>query len=260
MRARRGSIRAPRRRAANRPGRVGSFRTALFFILTTAVPALAAEGFPALRVTDQIERYPITGSDIRHINLQLQANPDASGNTGHGSTRSEIELSTRLEPDAHGCRIARLEVHLDVTTRLPEWHPVRKPSRRTRQEWTQSAATLARHEDGHRAHAVEAAEDLRKTLIDLGPKKDCQRLDLAIAIELHSAVGRLDSRDRRYDARTNGGSRDDPLLDTSQSPGDASRTAASGHCRVRRSSPMLDSTRSGAMVPSPLPAPSGRCD
>lgn len=259
MRAGHGSLRAPRLFPANRPGRVGSFYIALFFILSTAAPALAAEGFPGLRVTDHLERYPITGSDIRHINNQLQGHSDVSSNTSHGSTRSEIELSTRLEPDAHGCRIARLEVHLNVTTRLPEWHPLRKPSRRTRQEWTQSVAILARHEDGHRGHAVEAAEGLRQTLVDLGPKKDCQRLDLAIAIELQSAVGRLESRERRYDARTRNGLRDDPLLDATQSSGN-SRTAETGRCRAPRSSPMLDSILSGAMVPSRLTAPTGHCD
>lgn len=259
MRIRRGWIRAIRPRDSNRIVCAGAFATALCFVLMAAEAALAADHFAALRVTDHVERYLITGSDIRRINRQLQAHSESSANADNGSTRSEIELTTRLEPEADGCRIARLEVRLDVTTRLPEWRPVRKPSRRTRQKWTESAAILARHEDGHRAHAVEAAEGLRQTLIRLGPKKDCQRLDMAVAIELKSAVRRLESRDLRYDARTRGGLRDDPLLEAEHSTGHAGGTV-SGRCRAQRSRPMLDGTLPGAMVPRPLPAADGSCE
>ena len=171
----------------------------------------ASEAFPAVQLADRIERYAITGSSLDQITSELRAHADSAQSPGNGSTRSEIELTTRLEPQDDVCRIVALVVHLRVTTRLPEWSAADKSSRRVRNAWTKSASMLARHEAGHRTHAIEAADALRQALIDLGPKRDCIRLDMAIGIELHSAVQKLENRALRYDARTQGGLRDDPL-------------------------------------------------
>ena len=173
-----------------------------------AVAAHESEAFPAVQLVDRIERYPITGTSIYRINSELTAHAESERGPGNGSTKSEIETTTRLDLHDDVCRITTLVVHLRVTTLLPEWSPAGKPSQRVREEWAKSAANLARHEAGHRTHAIEAAEALRQTLINIAPKKDCLRLDMAIGIELQSAMQRLDSRELRYDARTRGGLRD----------------------------------------------------
>ncbi len=176
-----------------------------------AMAAHESEAFPPVRLVDRIERYPITGSSIDRIKSELKAHAESEQSPGNGSTRSEIELTTRLEPHDDVCRIATLVVALRVTTRLPEWTPANSGSRQVGEEWAKSAANLARHEAGHRTLAIEAAGALRQTLMDIAPKKDCSRLDMAIAIELQSAMQRLENRNLRYDSRTRGGLQDDPL-------------------------------------------------
>ncbi len=174
-------------------------------------PAHAVEAFPPVQFTDRVERYTITGSSIDRITSELRAHAGSAQSPGNGSTRSEIELSTRLAPQHDACRIASLVVYLRVTIRLPEWTAANKSSRRVRNAWKKSLSMLARHEAGHRTHAIEAAEALRHTLMGIGPKKDCVRLDMAIGIELQSALQTLEKRALRYDARTQGGLREDPL-------------------------------------------------
>ena len=176
-----------------------------------AVAAHESEAFPAVQLVDRIERYPITGVSIYRINSELKAHAKSERGPGNGSTRSEIELTTRLDLQGETCRISTLVVHLRVTTLLPEWIPAGRPSQHVREEWTKSAANLTRHEAGHRTHAIEAAEALRERLMGMAPKRDCLRLDMAIGIELQSAIRRLDSRELRYDARTRGGLRDESL-------------------------------------------------
>lgn len=186
--------------------------------LANAATSSAADGFPPVQVVDHMERYVITGSSLRSINAELEKHSGASPAPGSGSTSSEIELATRLELVGDRCRISQLDVRLEVTTRLPDWRPARKPSRSVRKQWAESATILTRHEAGHREHAVQAAEALRKTLIALAPMKDCQRVDTAVGIELQTALQHLDSRELRYDTRTQGGLRDDPLGDKGNSP------------------------------------------
>ena len=176
-----------------------------------AVAAHESEAFPAVQLVDRIERYPITGASIYRINSELKAHAESERGPGNGSTRSEIELTTRLDLHDDACRISTLVVHLRVTTLLPEWIPAGRPSQHVREEWTKSAANLTRHEAGHQTHAIEAAEALRQALIDIAPKEDCLRLDMAIGIELQSAMQRLDNRELRYDKRTRGGLREEPV-------------------------------------------------
>lgn len=246
------SSHAPDSPVARRGWRACPGRWVLFIASFAAVaPALAAEAFPPLQVVDHIESYRVTARSIRLINAQLASNSDAVADTANGSTRSEIGLTSHLEPDGVVCRIARLEVRLDVTTRLPEWRPEGKPSGRTRARWEKAAAILARHEAGHREHAVDAAEALRQSLSALAPMKDCQRLDTAIGIELRSAIRRLDSRELRYDARTRGGLRDDPLR-TAGADGGPSGDAVAERCRTRPIPVTFDNAQSGSIGPPPM--------
>ncbi len=246
------SSRAPGSTAARRGWRACPARWVLLVASSAAVfPALAAEAFPPLQVVDHIESYRVTARSIRLINAQLASHSESSANAAEGSTHSEIGLTSHLEPDGEVCRIARVEVRLDVTTRLPEWRPVGKPSGRTRARWAEAAAILARHEAGHREHAVDAAEALRQTLSALAPMKDCQRLDTAIGIELRSAIRRLDSRELRYDARTRGGLRDDPLR-TAGADGGPSGDAVAERCRTRPTPVTFDNAQSGSIGPPPM--------
>lgn len=174
-------------------------------------PANPTVAFPPVRIDDRVEHYTITGSSISRIDAQLRKHAESTENADNGYTRSAFEVTSRLEPKQGLCRIAALEVKLNVTTLLPEWQPGHTAWREVRERWAKSLAILERHESGHRANALEAAQALRRTLLALVPKKNCQRVDAAIAIELQTAMRKLEVRDRRYDARTQGGLRDDPL-------------------------------------------------
>jgi predicted secreted Zn-dependent protease len=177
-------------------------------LLLTALllPAARAEPptdhFPAVIVVDRVEHYAVTGSTIDEIERQLVEQTDRFENTGNAITRSRFEVTKTLRPDRDGCHLSALQVQLSITTILPDWRPQKPASRKVRKRWNDAAAALKEHEAGHRSHALAAARSLRSTLLNLGTKRTCSLLDVAIALELNARLNRLELEEARYDRRT----------------------------------------------------------
>jgi predicted secreted Zn-dependent protease len=114
-------------------------------------------------------------------------------------------LRTDVEDGAGGCRLAGLELTLRITVTLPEWKPGPWASDALRTQWAATSERLARHEDGHRQHAIDAAHELHQALARLPPQESCQRAQRAADDLLRTAVARLRLRDSIYDQRTDNG-------------------------------------------------------
>jgi predicted secreted Zn-dependent protease len=187
-------------------------------LLLTALllPAARAEPpvnhFPAVIVVDRLEHYAVTGSTIDQIERQLVEQTDRFENPGNAITRSRFEVTKTLRPDDDGCHLSALQVQLNVTTILPDWRPQKPASKKVRKRWNDAEAALRVHEAGHRSHALAAARKLRSTLQDLGPKRTCSLLDVAIALELDAGLDDLELEEARYDHRTWNGLRGSPGL------------------------------------------------
>jgi len=188
----------------------------------------ALQTVPPVRIVDTAVRYPVAAQSIGGINAELRAYATAMERSEQGHTRSEIEVSSQLDPTPGVCRIATAEVSLDVTTTLPQWQAEPAAKSEVRAQWERSLALLQRHEAGHRDNAVDAAESLRQAVLALPPQKNCLKLQMAISLQLQRMRWQLELRDESYDLRTRNGLRDDPrrmgkTLDIARQDGTAQR-------------------------------------
>lgn len=180
------------------------------FVVATALacggPAAGNEaGFPPVRIVEDTVLYPIQGDSIREIRDQLRNHGPQAAGGGYGRTRSDFEMLTELEIDESGCRLATLELSLRITTTLPDWQPGPRASDELRNQWMIAFERLVRHEDGHRQHAIEAAHELRRSLLRVLPEESCLLTQREAEDRLRNAISRLRLRGMIYDERTSNG-------------------------------------------------------
>ena len=103
-------------------------------------------------------------------------------------------------------------MRLRVEVLLPEWRPLRAPSRTLRKRWEAVAQTLAAHEQGHLDYTLEAAQALRTELAEMSAMSSCEATDHAIDRRFRRALMRLNSQNVLFDIRTNHGRRGAPTF------------------------------------------------
>ena len=176
---------------------------ALFFLAgASEVAGEHRQGTSVLRITDEVVRYPIRGANIRAIRRQLEAHGPKAAGPGHGRTHSAFEVVSELELAAGECHLRGFELSLDITMTLPEWQAPSRASTELRSSWEAAFAWLVEHEQGHRAHAVEAAHQLHGELLRVSSQESCVRLQHEIASLLRTAKLQLRLRGRLYDELT----------------------------------------------------------
>ena len=92
-------------------------------LATSAVPDAHPPGFPSVRILERTVLYPIRGDSVREIRSQLEHHGPWPAGEGQGRTDGAFEVGTELEPGADGCRLAGLELGVQITTTLPQWQP-----------------------------------------------------------------------------------------------------------------------------------------
>ena len=165
----------------------------------------------SLQVIDHVERYRIHGDTARKLREQLRDHGPRRGIEGHGRTHSDFQLEYGLVHEDDACHVDGRAIRLVITTTLPDWVPPPGVSQELREHWQVAEGALARHERGHRDHAVAAAGSLTTALARLPVAADCKRAWAGITRELRKAMWKLRQRGIRYDTRTDNGRREDFL-------------------------------------------------
>ena len=163
-----------------------------------------------LRIIEETVRYPIQGDSIREIHRQLRDHGPWPAGSGHGRTRSEFEMRLDLDRDKDECSIRGLSLTLQLIVTLPQWQPGPAASHDVRTQWNDSLARLVRHEEGHRQHAVDVANELHRSLSGLPSQGECARIQRKADDLLRRAVSKLRLRGMLYDQRTDHGAVDPP--------------------------------------------------
>ena len=127
-----------------------------------------------------------------------------------GLTRYRVRPSWRPAASDGRCRVAALELRVEITITLPSWSEVEEASESDRSRWEHIAGAIREHEYAHRDLTIGAAETLFSSLGSL-EARGCTALRRAVTAELALADARLteahDELDRSTPSRLIGPSR-----------------------------------------------------
>lgn len=159
-------------------------------------------------VTQSVRPYLVTGGTSRRLLEEMNALGPVSPGTGRrnfGQADTQVAWTyTFRARDGRRCQIDRSQVKLHIRITLPQWQPAGEPTGALREQWDAFHAALTRHELGHRAFGIAAAEQIRQALDQL-PPTDCQDIESQIERATSPIMQRMSDANRTYDADTGHG-------------------------------------------------------
>lgn len=154
----------------------------------------------------------ITYYDVQGGNLQeLRASLNARGPVGkdgarhHGHVDWHVGWNYDYAPRGVGCRIGNLRVDVKATMLLPRWTGVDTAPASLQEEWERYSQALRVHEDGHAAHADQAAEEIQRRFAAVGGGMRCTQLGEELNRIGQAVLDDYAARDKQYDETTEHG-------------------------------------------------------
>ena len=171
------------------------------FIGTTIAPAGAVE------IRDRIEFYEVQGSTAYELaaGMARWGPQQPSGRRAWAFTAWELRSTYELVAGADGCRLAGIGVTLDVVTTLPQWRAEGRPSWQLRARWQRMMSSIRKHEEVHKAHALDAARRTAASLATLPVQPECSNAERHARSMLAHEVKRARQLSRTFDHATDFG-------------------------------------------------------
>jgi predicted secreted Zn-dependent protease len=123
-----------------------------------------------------------------------------------GQTDWHIEWRSCFEPVGTSCRIAGVTSVVNVTYTLPRWADRRSAPPGVRDRWDRYITSLAAHEKGHGAIALEVARMIERSLVGLHSEEGCEALNVRSAGIVDDVMTHGEALQREYDRVTAHGS------------------------------------------------------
>ncbi len=177
-----------------------------FLLLLLSACVLSAHA--AVDVSDQVERYTIEGSTPSDLRREMSAKgpQGAGGRRFDGYTRWYVSWKYRYNSAGSSCAITSVTTSVKVTMTLPQWRNENRADSATRAQWSRYLTALELHEQGHRRHGVDAANEVDQAIAAMLPAGNCDALGAnanALGMSILRKYNQLDldyDRDTRHGA------------------------------------------------------------
>jgi predicted secreted Zn-dependent protease len=101
--------------------------------------------------------------------------------------------------DKGQCRIGKFKITLSTEITFPKWKNPQDADDKARDIWARSAIEIRKHEDGHKATGIQAANVLARRLKALPSFDTCEELNAAISREGKQIYHEYSLIDRAFD-------------------------------------------------------------
>jgi predicted secreted Zn-dependent protease len=167
---------------------------------------LKAKVLPPL-VTEKQEYYEVTGQDERELRKQMSRNGSSwsDGNKYDSVTSWRVTWDYGYEQTLRTCSPDSFRAHVEIAIRYPKWLRADDVPSPLKEKWDTYLASLTVHETGHRDMAVEAVEELTRTIADMPAAPTCAELDRKIRSLCHERMLKLNDDAKEYDSVTRHG-------------------------------------------------------
>jgi predicted secreted Zn-dependent protease len=181
-----------------------SMRHAALLAAIVAGQAPAAE-LEAPEIRDTIEYRDIVGDTEGGLAAALKqvSATSRSGDRFAASTRWQLRWNFRVEqhPGA-SCELASAKTELDIHMTLPRWMPPSNAAPGLVKRWNAFADALRKHEDGHRAIAIEAARVVTDRAAKVPAAADCAALKNSLGRVADATLREYKDKESSYDVTT----------------------------------------------------------
>lgn len=165
------------------------------------------KGFVPPVVKEKYEYYEVCGCCETDINSDLKQKciKWTDGNKYDSVTNWKLKWDYSHSSAAGACAPDSFTVTVDITFQLPKWVRTADAPQSLADKWDRYIKKLLAHEQGHRDIAVEAANELTRSVGDLPPSRTCAELDRSVQAMSHERMNKLIDDQKRYDTVTNHG-------------------------------------------------------
>ena len=123
-----------------------------------------------------------------------------------GQTDWHIEWRACFEPRGSHCRIGGIVSTVNVTYTLPHWADREQAPQPLRERWDRYRLSLAAHEKGHGAIALEVARLIEAALVGRTDEASCETLNAVTSRIVDEVMTSGEAMQRDYDRATGHGS------------------------------------------------------
>jgi predicted secreted Zn-dependent protease len=161
----------------------------------------------AVNLNDHVEHYAISGSTTADLRQEMnnRGPQGAGGRRFDGYTHWYVSWRYQYNNTGSGCAIASVTTSVKVTMTLPRWSNEGSANSATRQQWARYLAALEQHEQGHRRHGVEAANEIDVAIAALPSAASCDALSATANALGKSIIQKYVQRDVDFDRDTRHG-------------------------------------------------------
>jgi predicted secreted Zn-dependent protease len=174
----------------------------------SATPAITLTPTQTVNVTMQVERktYPIYGSTEVELRKELDAKgiKDSFG-TWDAYAAWDLGWTHDYFITEDNCRTDKIAVVVVLTYTLPEWNAPTDAPQELKDHWEKYMKAVATHEEGHRKIAVEAGEELYRSLAAMPPQYNCNILKKKTDLLGNTILELYNQKDIVYDLLTDHG-------------------------------------------------------
>ena len=182
------------------------------FALLIALGAIASARAAGLRIV----YYDISGRTTRDLVEQMQTKgpvDKSSGGISVAYTEWRVSWNFRYESTPGSCKLTELNASVEGTTTLPRWADGDTAPASRMKEWQDFVAALRVHENGHYAHGVQAAEEVRVLAGSIPPAADCEDLTRQVTDRAQAILEKYRTLDAKYDQDTQHGQTQGAVLE-----------------------------------------------
>jgi predicted secreted Zn-dependent protease len=145
-------------------------------VVVLALCALPANA--AVNANERVERYDISGSTPADLRREMNAKgpQGAGGRRFDGYTKWYVSWNYRYHNSGGSCAFASVTTSVSVAITLPRWSNESSAGSDVRRQWARYLAALEQHEQGHRRHGIDAANEIDRAIAAMPPAGNCDAL------------------------------------------------------------------------------------
>lgn len=179
----------------------------VIFLLLIAQAGVIELSRAAPKLDEKKEYYLVSGDTADEIWDSLRANSPNQGDDEIfvGRVYWKVDWDFWWNESGGSYHIEKVATQVKVKYVLPRLQGSDSRSEVLEQKWQTFQDSLLRHENGHRALAVRAAEEIEEAILSMGERPTSEQLEQDANQLGESIIRKYNRLDKAYDRRTNHG-------------------------------------------------------